>query len=86
MIPLVLLVVVVVVPILAFKGIGSHRRIYGALCLLTSIIFVFAFIYPGAKTTTLAAVNSVVASGAIAGFIGSLLGVGFFRKPHRHFR
>lgn len=83
---LALLVVVVLLPVLAFNGIGSGRRVYGAVSVVTAMFFVAAFIHPGAEASTLAAVSSFVARSAVAVFIGSLLGVCFFRKRHQRFR
>jgi hypothetical protein len=86
MMPLIFLVVVVLIPVLAYWGIGGRRVVYGVLCAVTAIIFFSAFAYPGPNTKTLASANSLLANIALTGFIGSLLGVCFFKKKRPYFR
>jgi hypothetical protein len=84
MMVLLFFLVLIGIPVLAYKGVGFGRGLYGALCAVAGTVILLqigsAFTETGPQSQGLAAVNSFLSNGGVAVFIGSLIGLCLFRK------
>jgi hypothetical protein len=79
-------------PVLAYKGFGFGRGLYGALCVLSlfgTFLFFMASVAPVHIVPSISSkiigsvkdINSTLALFCASAFVGSLLGICVYRKP-----